>query len=226
MENKYKVIEGIKLKVKFNDKYINLGDSFILSLNSTISDYFWNYWEEYNFDIPTDDLQYNFILANNEIYSINNNNYNWKSLIIEDDWKGYLSVNEDNNLNVVYSDMYIMIRELSSFKTMKQNKLILIKLIQLMESKKEKTNPFFEDDIFKDYKEIYSKLKERYDELLYKSKKFIEDITDKSMKEVKNILKKTMYSSTYYKLIVVHKLNKKTIETHLQKHENLYDLLK
>ena len=158
MEVKYKVIEGIKLKVRFNDKYINLGDSFILSLNNTISDYFWNYWEEYNFDIPTD---------------------------------------EDNTLNVVHSDMYIMIRELSSFKTMKQNKLILIKLIQLMESKKEKTNPFFEDDIFKDYKEIYSKLKERYDELLYKSKKFIEDITDKSMKEVKNILKKSVNLVTY-----------------------------
>lgn len=226
MNIKYKVVEGIKLKVKFNDKYINLGDSFILSLNMTISDYFWNYWKENNYDIPTDDLQYNFILFNNDIYSINNNNYNWKSLIVEDDWKGHISVNEDNTLNIVYSDMYTIIRELSSFKTMKQNKLILIKLIQLMDSKKEKTTPFLDEDIFKDYKDIYLKLKGKYDELLYKSKKFVEDIADKNMKEIKNILKKTMYSSTYYKMIVIHKLNKKTIEPYLQKHENLYDLLK
>ena len=95
-----------------------------------------------------------------------------------------------------------------------------------MDSKKEKTIPFYDDTIFKDYKDIYSKLKGKYDELLYKSKKFIEDITDKNMKEVKNILKKTIYRSAYYKMLVAHKLNNKTVNVYLQKHENLYDLLK
>lgn len=222
MTNKYKIREGILLKVQFSDKHINLGSNYILYIESTIEDYFWKYWQESEYYIPNDTIVYNFMLYDKDIYSINLENYNWKTeLLIEDDWKGYICVDEHNSLHFEYTEVYQIIKKLSPFKSKKEIVLLLIELLQVVEKE-----DYYNDIIFKDYRELYDVLKSRYETLYQKSEEFIKEISNKSKEEVNKIFSKSKYNTEYYKMLYVHYSKKTNVKTYLKKHKNLYALLR
>ena len=233
--NRYEIIEGSLIRAKFAEDTIEIENNFTLfvdSINISVKDYFNNCWNNYNYIKPTDDNYYNFILHYNksisdyDIYSINIDNYNWKipNILEEDDWKGYMHVDGNNVLSIVYSDIYNIIKKLSPFNTIRGNRLLLIDLIKIIDS--EKDEYFINNSLFKDYKILYIKTREKYELLQEKSKKFLELIKDKNEKEIKNIFKKNVYSGTYFRMLYIHKISEENIKQYLNKHENLDALLK
>ena len=99
--------------------------------------------------------------------------------------------------------------------------LLLIELLQVVERE-----DYYNDIIFKDYKELYDVLKSRYETLYQKSEEFIKEISNKSKEEVNKIFSKSKYNTEYYKMLYVHYSKKTNVKTYLKKHKNLYALLK
>lgn len=237
---RYEIIEGSKLKARFVENDVEFVHNIELYVNNSITsieDYFIKYWNKRNYERPRNGDYYNFVLyydrsiLDYRIYSINNNNYDWETprVLEKEEWKGYMTANEDNVLSVVYSDIYSIIRRLSPFNTIKGNRLLIIDLVRAMYNNKfnlEFSTSFYDSPLFVEYMDMYIKIKKKCDALLEISVKFLEAVKGKTDKEVKNILRKKPYSATYFRILYIHKIDEKEIKTYLSKHENLHDLLK